>query len=260
MADLVNLYRAPLLVFLAVLLRLSGLTLLAPVFAGRQAPRAARLLLALALALLIAPLHWTSPLPQASQPLLVLAMLGQEAVLGLIMGLSLLVLGGGLQIAGQLVGQASGVSLGELFDPERATDSTPFGRCFELVAIAVFLLVGGHREVLAALLDTFAWLPPGKAGIDSGLVETFVQIVSQSFVLGIRAAAPVFVAVLLATLVLGLVSRAWPALHTFSVGLSLNALIAVALLSLSLGGAAYLYREHTDMVIAAFTAALASGK
>jgi flagellar biosynthesis protein FliR len=114
--------------------------------------------------------------------------------------------------------------------------------------------------VLAAVLDTFAWLPPGRTLATEGLFETFVQMVSQSFVLGIRAAAPVLVALLAATLVLGLVSRAWPQLHAFSMGFNLNAVLAIAVLSLSLGGAAWVYQEHTEAAVEALRSALASGQ
>ena len=258
MSELADLYHHPILIFLCVLTRLSGLLFFAPMFGSRLAPRTARLLLAVAIALLIAPLHLHETLPQATQPLQVLATLGREAVLGLMLGLSLLVLAGGLQIAGQLIGQISGLSAGEFFDPELGGDASQLGKLFEVVATASFLLVGGHRQVLAALLDTFAWLPPGQAGLPAGALETFVEILTQSFVLGIRAAAPVLVALLLATLVVGLISRVWPQLHAFTVGFNLNALLALALLSLTMGSAAWLYQEHTAAAIEALRTTLAS--
>jgi flagellar biosynthesis protein FliR len=258
MAELVTALRGSPLVFLLVLARVGGLIGLAPMLGGRRVPRTARCLLAAACALCITPLHATDAGLLSATPLEALAMLGREAMLGLILGLSLLTLGAGLKLAGHLVGQLSGLSLLEFFDPDQTADAAGFGRCFELVAIAAFMLIGGHRQVLAAVLDTFVWLPPGATLDAAGLFETFVQMVSQSFVLGIRAAAPVVVALLAATLVMGLVSRAWPQLHAFSMGFSLNAMLAVAVLSLSLGGAAWVYQEHTEAAIEAVRTALAS--
>jgi flagellar biosynthetic protein FliR len=258
MAELADALRGPLLVFLLVLARVAGLAGLAPMLGGRRIPRTARLLLAAACALCITPLHLTDAGPLSASPLDALSMLAREALLGVILGVSLLALGAGLQLAGQLVGHLSGLSLGEIFDPEQTGDAAGFGRCFELVAMASFLLIGGHRQVLAAVLDTFAWLPPGRALDPAGLFETFVQMVAQSFLLGIRAAAPVLVALLAATLIMGLVSRAWPQLHAFSMGFNLNVILAVAVLSLSLGGAAWVYQEHTEAAVEALRSALAS--
>lgn len=258
MAELGNPYHQPLLVFLFVLARIGGLILLAPVFGPRPAPQTVKAILAIAIALLVAPLHLADTAPVAGHALQLAAAVGRELSLGLIMGLAIYALSGGLQLAGQLLGQMSGLSLAEVFDPDLGGEAPLLGRLFELVAIAVFLLIGGHRQVLAAVLDTFAWMPPGQAGLIHGLFDTFVQILTQSFVLGIRAAAPVLVALLLATLILGLISRAWPQWNTLTVGLSLNALVLLAMLSISLGGAAWLFREHTDTAVEALRTSLAA--
>jgi flagellar biosynthetic protein FliR len=132
------------------------------------------------------------------------------------------------------------------------------GRWFELVATAVFLAIGGHRQVLAALLDSFAWMPPGHALVADGLFAAFVEILGQSFALAIRAAAPVMTALLLTTLALGIISRTWPQLNAFSLGFSLNALVAVAVLAVSLGGAAWLFREQVDTTVEGLRGVFAS--
>ena len=63
----------------------------------------------------------------------------------------------------------------------------------------------------------------------------FVVLITQSFHVGIRAAAPVVAAVLLATLVLGLISRTLPQLNVMVVGFGLNAMITFAVFSLPRG-------------------------
>ena len=59
-----------------------------------------------------------------------------------------------------------------------------------------------------------------------------MTLVSQSFSLGIRAAAPAVTALLLATLILGLVGRTLPQLNVLSLGFGLNAMLAFAVLGL----------------------------
>ena len=55
--------------------------------------------------------------------------------------------------------------------------------------------------------------------------------------LGIRAAAPAVTALLLASLILGLVGRTLPQLNVLSMGFGLNAMLAFAALGLTLGAA-----------------------
>ena len=59
-----------------------------------------------------------------------------------------------------------------------------------LVAVAVFLCIGGHRMVMAGLLDTFQTIPPGSGDFPGSLADGFVTLVSQSFSLGVRSPRP----------------------------------------------------------------------
>jgi flagellar biosynthetic protein FliR len=64
-------------------------------------------------------------------------------------------------------------------------------------------------------------------------------------VLGIRAAGSLLVALLLSNLVLGLVSRTLPQINVIAVGFGLNSLLALGLLFLSMGAAAWTFQEPT---------------
>jgi flagellar biosynthetic protein FliR len=82
------------------------------------------------------------------------------------------------------------------------------------------------------------------------LVELFIVLVTQSFHVGIRAAAPVVTALLLATLVLGLVSRTLPQLNLMVVGFGLNAVLTFGILSVALGAALLVFQEQITPTIA----------
>ena len=57
------------------------------------------------------------------------------------------------------------------------------------------------------------------------------------------------VALLLAVLVLGLISRTLPQLNVIAVGFSLNSMIMLLTLAASLGGLAWVVQDHADSVI-----------
>jgi len=60
----------------------------------------------------------------------------------------------------------------------------------------------------------------------------------------IRAAAPVVTAVLLATLVLGLISRTLPQLNVMVVGFGLNAMITFGVFFLTLGASLLVFQDQ----------------
>ncbi len=246
------------LVFLFVLTRVAGLALMAPLFGFRTATWQVRGLLALAIALLVTPVSDWQPLCSLlDDPWEVLSAICREAVLGLVLGTAIVLLVSAIQAAGRLIGQMSGMSLAEAVDPSGGATSG-FGKLFELTAIATFLLTGGHRQVMAALLDTFQWMPPGRAGFHAGLVATLQEVTAHSFELALRACAPVLLALLLSALVMGVLNRLIPQINTLSVGFSLNMIVAMALVVLTLGSMTWIFRGHVENTVAAVYEAMQS--
>lgn len=78
------------------------------------------------------------------------------------------------------------------------------------------------------------------------LTEGLTQLLAASFDLGIRSAAPATVALLISTLVLGLISRTLPQLNIMSFGFGFNALATFGALSVSIGSVAWIFQHHFE--------------
>jgi flagellar biosynthetic protein FliR len=255
------------LLFTLVLTRVSGLVMTAPIFGATDSPVRVRALLAMALALLVMPSQWHLHFDYPGTTPMYLVLVGGELLIGACLGLGITVLLSGIQLAGDLISRAGGMTVSELFDPTFNSDVPMFSRLLLLVATAVFACMGGHRVVMAGLLDTFQAIPPGSsatvllgtptaaAGGHSpflqSLAETFVTLMAQSFQLGVRACVPVVVAALLATLIIGLVGRTLPQLNILAVGFSLNALLTFAVMFISLGATFWVFQEYLQPALEA---------
>jgi flagellar biosynthetic protein FliR len=152
----------------------------------------------------------------------------------------------GIQIAGQIVSQMGGTQLADVINPSFDESVPVHSQILYYVTLAVFVLIGGHRQVMEALIDTFAWMPPGSAAISESVTATMTELLTQSFVLGIRAAAPSMTALLLATLLLALVSRTLPQLNIMMVGFGFNAITVAVMLAASLGAIAWLFQSQLE--------------
>jgi len=234
------------LLFTLVLSRVSGLTMTAPIYGTKEVPMQVRALLAVALALLITPTQWGVAVEYPGSTINYLVFIGSELLVGLSLGLGIVILFSGIQLAGQLIGRIGGLMLADVFDPSSETSVPIFSRLLMLVAMAVFVCIGGHRIVMAGLLDTFQTIPPGSGALPNSIAQTFVVLLSQSFSLGIRAAVPVVTALLLSTLVMGLISRTLPQLNILMVGFGLNSMLTFATFSLTLGAAAWAFQEQVE--------------
>jgi flagellar biosynthesis protein FliR len=237
------------LLFTLVLTRVSGLTMTAPIYGSQEVPMQVRALLAFALAMLIVPTQWNVPLTPPGTMLNYLVLVGAELLIGFCLGTGVVILFSGIQMAGTVIGQVSGLMVAEVLDPTIGEQVSLFSRLMHLVALVVFVCIGGHRMVMAGLLDTFQSIPPGSAVVPLSMANTMVQVVAQSFVLGIRAAAPVAVAVLLATLVMGLIGRTLPQLNILAVGFGVNSMLAFGVLAVALGASVMVFQDQVEPTI-----------
>ncbi len=246
------------LIFTLVLTRTSGVLIASPVFGLTQAPATVRALIALALAVLIMPSQWSATLPYPGSLLVYVVVIGGELVIGLVLGMGITILLGGVQMAGDLMSRVGGLTLSDVFDPGTATNVPLFSQLLALLSTALFLVIGGHRILLGGLLDTFRAIPPGGSVVmflgtgDGGpglgwltsLVEMFLVLIAQSFHVAVRTAAPVVTAVLLATLVLGLIGRTLPQLNVMVIGFGLNAMITFGVFFVSLGTSLLVFQDQ----------------
>lgn len=233
------------MVFTLVLARTSTLVMTAPIFGSPGLPRQVRALIAVTISLLVTPVYLGASLPPIEQFVDYGRLLANEALTGLLLGLSMNILFSGVQVAGQVVSQMSGLSIADVFNPAFEEEASVFSNLFYFLTMAVFVAVGGHRLVTEALLDTFAAAPPGHAALGHDFVEVLTNVVTLSFALGIRAAAPLLTALLLSNLVLGLISRTLPQINVIVVGFGINSLLALGVLFLSLGAAAWTFQDPT---------------
>ena len=246
------------IIFVLVLTRISGVMMTAPVMGSRTAPIRVRALLALGVSVLIAPLQLSVELQAPGTLLGLLVMLVGEAIIGLSIGLGVMILFSGIHLAGNIIGQMSGAQIADVFDPTFDQSVPIYAQLLDVVTIAVFVIIGGHREVIDTLLSTFDSMPLGGAGFNDGLALALVDIVTLSFTAGVRAAAPATVALLLALLILGLISRTLPQLNVLAVGFSLYAMVALAVVSLSLGGVVWAFQNEVGPTLSLLRDALAA--
>lgn len=244
------------LCFTLVLVRVSTLVMIAPIYGTNEVPAKIRVLLAVALAMLVAPLHWNelTQLPDNIAGYLVLV--GAEALVGLSLGLGVLILFSGIQVAGHVISQMSGLQLADVFSPGLNDNVPVISQLLYFVALAVFVTIGGHRSVMEALLDTYVYLPLGHGGFSRSMSEAMVSLLSESFVLGVRAAAPAMVALLLATLILGLISRTLPQLNVMALGFGISAIATLVTLGMSMTDASWLFQEHLQSALDTIVGAL----
>ncbi len=151
--------------------------------------------------------------------------LGREALIGAAMGLAfgLFLLPG--RIAGEFVTQQIGLNISPQLGPAGQESAGPLTNVFETAGALVFLLVDGHHIVLMAFHASFATLPIGGSAIPEA--GPMVTGLATAYEMGLLLAAPLALCLFLLAVTLAVMARAAPQLNIYSVGFTLQVLVAL---------------------------------
>jgi len=236
-------------VFALVLSRLAGLIMFQPIIGGYGIPRNVQILLLLGLAALVTPFVKLSGATQLG-PLAIVFAMGNELLLGVLMGLAVRMCFLGLQLGGQLIAQESGLAFGRVADPTTGAQQSILSGLYLQLGAVIFLIVGGHRVLLAVTLDTFNVIP--LLG-DQGTFIRGVGLVFDALTLGgeiaVRVAAPVILTLFLVTAAMGFVSRTVPQFNILTVGFSVKGLVGFVLMAISLPAALEVFTNALETVV-----------
>jgi flagellar biosynthesis protein FliR len=244
-ADLVERFYTALWPFL----RIGAMLLAVPIFSIDAVTVRIRVLFTLMLTFMIYPLvDWPIIDPVSAAGL---SEIVNQILIGVIMGLFLQVVTAAVVVGGQAIANAMGLSMATMVDPGLGT--VPLVSQFLLIlAILIFLSVGGHMLVIGILLRSFETFPVGEAFVQTANFATLVEWSAMIFLGGVLLALPVMVALLLVNAGVGVITRAAPSLNIFAVGFPVFFLTGYAVLILSMSGMAarmqWLWMEGIERV------------
>lgn len=217
------------LAFAYVFVRMSPLTVVAPLPFLSHVPLTLRAVFTMAMAIVIAvavgdELNLQGPLN--------IGLVANEFMIGCVLALGFHMVNAGLHMMSQLIDVQMGVAAGATFDPVNYQTSGPTGTLLGLVAVGVFLGTNLHYEFFIGLSELFRVLPPGTPiTIGTGY---FAQL-SKIFILSFILAGPVIIVLFLTDFALAMISRSMPQAQVYFVALPLKIFIGVVVLALTLG-------------------------
>jgi len=220
--------------FALVLARVAGLFMAIPMFGARLVPNRVKAVLIFALALLIFPIIRLHAIPAADDSLSLMLLVLRESLIGLTLGAISQFVFAAVEFCGQLVGTQMGISIAAQFDPT-TQNNVPTMAIFQgALATLIFLSLGVHHFFIKGIVESYQLIPLGAWHTSGGLLKFLIEASTGIFVIAIKLAAPVSVALLATSVVLGIVARSFPAMNVFMVSMPLNIGIGFLILGISL--------------------------
>jgi len=220
--------------FFLVFLRTGAFLMAIPMLNGASVPVVFRIGLCLAASLLIFPLVPVGPLPAATDAITLAASGAGEVLIGLLAGFAIRLIFEGVQLAGELAGYQMGLAIAEVIDPASEDQVAILSQFTSLLATVVFLIINGHHWFIRTLVESYQLVPPVGFHVSGPVLDRLVRLTAEMFIIGLKAGAPVVVALLLATVAFGLVARAVPQMNIFVVSMPLNIGLGLVFFGLSL--------------------------
>jgi flagellar biosynthetic protein FliR len=224
-----NLY-AVLLIFA----RLGSAMMLFPGLNSTAVPARFRLLLALLTSFLLMPIL-AGHLPRMPTDLIPMALLiAGEVTVGLYFGILMQILIMPIEIAGSSIGYAVGLTNMLTTDPVTTEQSQLLTGFLNLIAISLVFVTDSHHLMFRAVVDSYGLFVPGNLLPLDDLSQALMRAASDGMLVGFKLAAPTIVFALTFNTALALLNRLVPQMQVFFVGMPLQIMGGLAVLSFCL--------------------------
>ncbi|MBT8099338.1 MAG: flagellar biosynthetic protein FliR [Gammaproteobacteria bacterium] len=215
-------------------IRIGAFLVVMPLIGGSFVPAKVRLLLAVVLTAVMAPVLPAMPaLDVLSAAGLVTVI--QEMAIGAAMGFLVQLVFDAIALGGQVIGMSMGLGFAVFLDRARGVNIPVLGQLFLMLGMLIFLALNGHLALISLLADSFQTWPIGAAGLTPDLLADILSWTGQMFVFAMKIALPAITALLVVNLSFGVMSRAAPTLNLFAVGFPVAMLLGFAVIFLNMG-------------------------
>lgn len=221
-------------IFLLVLLRISALLVVAPIFGHRLYMARAKIGMAFMISLVVFPLVADQGLQVPEGIFPYVFMMVREALMGMVLGFTVLLLFIGIQFAGQLAGLQMGFGIVNVIDPQSHGQVSIIAQFLNILAVLIVLSIDGHHLILQGLMASFDAVPLGGVEFKAPIAEKIISLSSQIFGIAIKISAPILISLLSISVALGVLARTVPQMNVFIVGFPVQLAVGMSVLVASL--------------------------
>ena len=237
--------------FLLAMIRVTGFVIASPML-GSRVPATGRLAIIIAIGLFL-----TQPVSGSLTVARLIDLVIVNLVIGLVLGFLTGLIFQLFAAAGSMIDLSAGLGIGAVFDPLTGANNAVFSRLFDMTALTMFFVIGGHRLLVAGLdhsVDAVAL--DGALQLDPRLGDVLVDLSARFLIAGLELAMPAIAALFLTEVTLGVAARLMPQANVFIVGLPAKLLVAMAAALVVLTAFPHTITGVTNVIQNVFTSTL----
>lgn len=218
--------------YILVLIRISILLFMFPIFSSKVFPARLKTGFALVAALLFYSVLEVDlsrfPLSVGATGLLIIA----EVMIGLILGLCLRMFFASIQLAGQIIGFQMGFGMINVVDPQTGSNVSIMDQLGYWVCVIIFLILNGHHIMFLAVIESFKLVPIGFFTLQNVMMVKILEMGSDLFFLAVKIGAPVIVSLAFVSVGFGLMAKFSPQMNVMIVSFPLKIIAGLLIFGL----------------------------
>lgn len=224
-----------LLVVILVFTRIAAMFSIIPIFGANNTPTITKIGLIFFISLVLVPLQLESFNLQIDTLFEFGGYMVSESIIGFSMGLVTLIVLNVFYLAGSLVDRNIGFAMVSVISAQDESQLPVSANLYYIFALMIFLSANFHHMLIKVVSDSYINMPIGTSQIARLVVYDYIEVLTYSFDMGFRMAAPFILTVLVANVLLGMLSKAMPGMNVFMIGMPLKILIGLYLFSVVIG-------------------------
>lgn len=219
------------ILFMAIITRLSGLFGSAPLFSTYPIPMQGKVWLAALIAFILFPIvqyntNFTTP---TNVPVLTI-ILFKEYLIGYTIGFCANIIFSGIEFGVNMFAIQMGLSVSQALNPVSGGTSPVITRAYTYLASMIFIILGAHQWLFAALYNSFKTMPVGYTFVFSpAMVDQIIHFSSELFSISLSIALPIFGVLFITDVLLGFTSKMMPQMNIFMVSMPLKIYLGLLL-------------------------------
>lgn len=216
--DLFNYNPTVVLSLVLTMMRVSIIMFMLPIFSTNNIPVLVKAAVTVVFTLAVFPHLSLSGAHMPAHPFDFALMIIGEIFIGLVLGMAINFLFMGIQSGGELLGFQMGFTMINFADPLTGNNTGIAAYFLWMTALLTFLALDGHLYMIKGFAESFQILPLGALVINDSLLWNILNLSAGIFVIALKIAAPVMVALFCVETGLGLIARTSPQIHIMEFG------------------------------------------
>jgi flagellar biosynthesis protein FliR len=238
--------------FVLVFARIGVLVMLMPGTGERGIPARMRLSLGLLVSLLILPTVQPLFRINVENTSALVDMLLIELLIGVMIGTFVRLSLTALQTAGVIIANQLSLAFAQTIDPTQGQNAVTLANFMTMLGLTLIFALDLHHLSIRGLFDSYQILAPGTPPVVGDASELIVRGVSQSFVIGMKIAAPFMGFALIFNIGLGLLSRLMPQMQVFFLAMPATIILGFMIFLAVIGVLMLGFVENVEMTITEF--------